>query len=144
MMELVVKASTASDLTVSGANAESSVRGCKFYDRQTVDLRVNIRMLTVEAVESLPRMHDLESPIEAHYTPLRRGHHALLHRCVGGPKQNRTNHVLCYLDTLVRAACEETTEATARERRLRLCSWGSWRAGNLDVCRTICGLASSL
>ncbi|CAM9683789.1 unnamed protein product, partial [Sphacelaria rigidula] len=53
----------------------------------------------------------------AHYNISRTAHHALLRRCLGWHKHNRTDHVLSYRETLAGIGCG-SIETTVRKRRL--------------------------
>ena len=55
------------------------------------------------------------SPRARHYGPLRLVHNRFLTRCIGWPKNNRTDHPISYLDTLMRME-SESIEATVRRR----------------------------
>ena len=57
------------------------------------------------------------SPRACHYDALRRAHHRFLTRCIGWRKRNRTDHLISYLDTLVKAG-SESIEAILRKRRI--------------------------
>ena len=57
------------------------------------------------------------SPRACHHDRLRRAHHSSLTRCIGWRKNNRANHSIFYLDTLVKTG-NESIEATLRRRRI--------------------------
>ena len=46
------------------------------------------------------------SPRTCHYHTLRRAHHSFLIRCIGRRKNNRTDHPILYLDTLIKTGSE--------------------------------------
>ena len=50
-----------------------------------------------------------------HYDTLRRAHHSFLTRCIGWRKNDRTNHPISYLDTLLKTG-SESIEAIIRRR----------------------------
>ena len=52
-----------------------------------------------------------------HYDTLRRAHHSFLTRCIGWRKNNRADHPISYLHTLIRTG-SESIEATLRRRRI--------------------------
>ena len=56
-------------------------------------------------------------PRACHYDTLRRAHHRFLTRCIGWRKQNRADHPISYLDTLIKTG-SESIEATLRRRRI--------------------------
>ena len=60
------------------------------------------------------------SPRACHYDTLRRAHHSLLTRCIGWRKNNRTDHPIFCLDTLMETG-SESIETTMRMRRI-LCA----------------------
>ena len=55
------------------------------------------------------------SPRACHYETLRRAHQSFLTRCIGWRKNNRDDHTIPFLDTLVKAE-SESTKATSRRR----------------------------
>ena len=57
------------------------------------------------------------SPRACHYDTLRRAHHSFLTRCIGWRKNDRTDHPISYLDTLIKTG-SESTEATLRRGRI--------------------------
>ena len=74
-------------------------------------------MVKAEAVEALLYGCVTWTMHNAHYNLLRTAHHALLRRCLGWHKRNRTDHVLSYRETLAQTGCE-SIETTVRKRRL--------------------------
>ena len=59
------------------------------------------------------------SPRAFHYDTLRRAQHSFLTRCIGWRKNNRADHPIFYLDTLIKTG-SESIEATLRRRRIDL------------------------
>ena len=57
------------------------------------------------------------SPRACYYDALCRAHHSFLTRCIGWRNNNRADHPISYLDTLVKTG-SENTEATLRRRRI--------------------------
>ena len=55
------------------------------------------------------------SPRACHYDTLRRAHRSFLTRCIGWRKNNRADHPISYLDTLIKTG-SESIEATLRKR----------------------------
>ena len=56
-------------------------------------------------------------PRTCYYDTLRRAHHRPLTRCIGWRKHNRADHLISYLDTLIKTG-NESIEATLRRRRI--------------------------
>ena len=76
-----------------------------------------IRMLRAEVLETMLYGCVTWSPRACHYDTLRRAHHRFLTRYIGWRKQNRVDHPLSYLDTLIETE-SESIEATLRRRRI--------------------------
>ena len=57
------------------------------------------------------------SPRACHYDTLRRAHHRFLTRRIGWRKYNRADHLIFYLDTLIKTG-REIIEATLHRRRI--------------------------
>ena len=75
--------------------------------------RLKIRMLRAEVLETMLYGCVTWSPRACHYDTLRRGHHRFLTRCIDWRKHNRADHLISYLDTLIKTG-SESTEATLR------------------------------
>ena len=58
------------------------------------------------------------SPGAWHYDTLRRAHHSFLTCCICWRKNNRTDHPIFYLDTLMKTGSESIIEAIMRRRRI--------------------------
>ena len=80
-------------------------------------LELKIRMLRAEALET--RLYDFVtlSPRACHYDTVRRAHHSFLTRCIGWRKNNRADHPILSLDTLMKTG-SESIEAILRRRRI--------------------------
>ena len=89
----------------------------ELYDRPIAPLELNIRMLRAEVLETMLNGRVTWSPRACHYDTLRRAHHRFLTRCIGWRKHNRTDHLISYLDTLIKTG-SESIEATLRRRRI--------------------------
>ena len=57
------------------------------------------------------------SPRACYYDTLRRAHHSFLTRCIGWRKNDRADHPISHLDTLIETG-SESIEATLRRRRI--------------------------
>ena len=89
----------------------------EIYDRPSVRLRLKVRLLKAEVVETLLYGCMTWSPNKLDYGRLRRGHHSLLLRCLGWRKRKRDDHTLSYADALAKTA-SESIEAIVRKRRV--------------------------
>ncbi|CAN0074114.1 unnamed protein product [Sphacelaria rigidula] len=89
------------------------------YNGPNAAVHLKVRMIKAEAVEALLYGCVTWTPLNGHYSTLRTAHHALLRRCLGWHKRNRTDHLLSYRETLARTGCE-SIETTVRKRRLHI------------------------
>ena len=89
----------------------------ELYDRPRAPLEQKIRMLRAEVLDTLQYGCVTWSPRACHYDTLRRTHHSFLTRCIGWRKNNRADHPIFYLDTLIKTG-NESIEATLRRRRI--------------------------
>ena len=100
-------------------NAFCSFRKCtlELYDRPSAPLELKIRMLRDEALETM--LYDCVTwrPRACHYDTLRRVHHSFLTRCIGWRKNNRTSHLISYVDTFIKTG-SESIETIIRRRRI--------------------------
>ena len=87
----------------------------ELYNRPSAPLELKIRMLRADILETMLYGCVTWSPRACHYDTLRRARHRLLTRCIGWRKQNRANHPISYLDTLLKTG-SESIEATLRRR----------------------------
>ena len=86
-------------------------------DRPSAPLELKIRMLRVEVLETMLYGCAAWSPRACHYDTLRRAQHRFLTRCIGWRKHDRADHLISYLDTLIKTG-SESIEATLRRRRI--------------------------
>ena len=89
----------------------------ELYDRPSAPLKLKIRMLRAEVLETMLYGCVKWSPRACHYDTLRRAHHRFLARCIGWRKHNRADHPIFYLDTLLKTG-SENIEVTLRKRRI--------------------------
>ena len=87
------------------------------YDRSSAPLKLKIRMLRAEVLETMLDGCVTWIPRACHYDTLRRAHHRLLTCCTGWRKHNRADQPIFYLDTLVKTG-SENIEAILRRRRI--------------------------
>ena len=73
-------------------------------------------MLKAEVLETTLYGCATWSPRACHYDTLRRALHRLLTRCIGWGNDNRADHPISYLDTLITMG-RGSIEATLRRRR---------------------------
>ena len=78
----------------------------EIYDRPGVRLRLKVRFLKAEVVETLFYGCMTWSPNKPDYDRLRRVHHSMLLRCLGWQKRKRDDHTLSYADALAKTASE--------------------------------------
>ena len=88
----------------------------KLYDRPSAPLELKIRMLRAEVLETALYGCFTWSPRACQYDTLRRVH-SFLTRCIGWRKNDRADHPISYLDTLMKTG-SESIEATLRRRRI--------------------------
>ena len=74
-------------------------------------------MLRAEVLETMLYGCVTWSPRPCHYDTLRRAHRRFLTCCIDWPNQNRVDHLIFYLDTLIKMG-SESIEATLRRRRI--------------------------
>ena len=89
----------------------------ELYDRPSAPLKLKIRMLRAEVLETMMYGCVTWSPRACHYDTLRRVHHRFLTRCIGWQNHNRADHPISYLGTLIKTE-SESIEATLRRRRI--------------------------
>ena len=73
----------------------------ELYDRPSAPLELKIRMLRAEVLEIMLNGCVTWSPRASHYDTLRRAHHSSLTRCIGWQKNDRADHPISYLDSLI-------------------------------------------
>ena len=74
----------------------------KLYHRPSAPLELKLRMLRAEVLETMLYGCVTRSPRACHYDTLRRAHHSFLSRCIGWRKNDRADHPISYLDTLIK------------------------------------------
>ena len=89
----------------------------EIYDRPGVLLRLKVRLLKAEVVETLLYGCTTWSPKKPDYDRLRRVHPSMRLRCLGWRKRKRDDHTLSYADALAQTD-SESVEAIVRKRRI--------------------------
>ena len=89
----------------------------EIYDRPSVRLRLKVRMLKAEFLETLLYGCVTWSTSKADYGRLRKAHHQMLVRCRGWRKRKRQDHILSYANALLRTE-SESVGTTVRRRRI--------------------------
>ena len=89
----------------------------ELYDQPRAPLKLKIRMLTAEVLETMLYDCVTWSPRACHYVTLHRAHRRFLTHCICWRKHNRADHPISYLDTLLKTG-SESIEATLRRRRI--------------------------
>ena len=89
----------------------------ELYGRPSALLELKIRMLRAKVLETMLYGCVTWSPCACHYDTLRRAHHRFLTPCIGWRKNNRADHPISYLDTLIKTG-SESIEVTLRRRRI--------------------------
>ena len=74
-------------------------------------------MLRAEVLETMLYGCVTGMPRACHNDTLRRAYHRFLTRCIGWRKNDRADHPISYLDTLIKTG-SESIEATLRRRRI--------------------------
>ena len=74
-------------------------------------------MLRAEILETMLYGYVTWSPRACHYDTLSRAHHRFLVRFIGWRKDNRADHLICYLGTLIKTR-SESIQVTLRRRRI--------------------------
>ena len=89
----------------------------ELYDRPSAPLELKIRMLRAEVLDTMLYGCVTWNARACHYDTLRRAHHSFLTRCIGWRKNDRADHPIFYLDTLIKMG-SESIEAILRRRRI--------------------------
>ena len=89
----------------------------EIYDCPGVRLRLKVRLLKAEVVETLLDGCMTWSPKKPDYDRLRQVYHSMLLRCLGWRKRKRDDHTLSYADALAKTA-SESIEAIVPKRRI--------------------------
>ena len=98
------------------ANLRLRRYGLSLYDQSTAPLRLKIRMLNAEIMETMLYGCVTWSPTVARLAILRTAHHRLALRCIGWKRTSpRLSHAIIRIRA--RTGCEKV-ETTARKRRI--------------------------
>ena len=89
----------------------------EIYDRPGVRLRLKVRLLKAEGVETLLYGCMTWSSKKPDYDRLRRVHRSMLLRCLGWRKRKRDNHTISYSNALAQTD-SESVEAIVCKRRI--------------------------
>ena len=89
----------------------------EIYDRPGVRLRLKVRSLKAEVIETLLYGCMTWSPHKPDYDKPRQVNHSMLLRCPGWRKRKRDDHSLWYADAIAKTA-SESIEAIVRKRRI--------------------------
>ena len=89
----------------------------EIYDCLGVCSWLKVRLLKAEVIEPLLHGCMTWSPNKPDYDRLRRLHHSMLLRCLGGRKRKRDDHALSHADALAERA-SESIETIVRKRRI--------------------------
>ena len=89
----------------------------EIYDRPGAHLRLMVRLLNAEVIETLLYVCMTWSRNKPVYERLRRVHYSMILRCLGWRKRTRDDHTLSYADPLAKTAYE-SIEATVRKRSI--------------------------
>ena len=89
----------------------------EIFDHSGVRLRLKVRLMKAEVVETLLFGCMTCNPNKPDYDRLKRVHHSILLRCLGWRKRKRDDHTLSYADVLAKTA-SQSREAIARKQRI--------------------------
>ena len=89
----------------------------ELYDRASALLELKTRMLRAEVLKTMLSGCVTWSPRACHYDTRSRVHHSFLTRCIGWRKNDGADHLISYLDTLIKTR-SESIEATLCSRRI--------------------------
>ena len=87
----------------------------ELYDRPSALLELKLRMLRAEILETTLYGCVTWSRRASHNDTLRQAHYRFLTRCIDWRNNNRTDHPISYLDTLIETV-RESIKATSRRR----------------------------
>ena len=91
----------------------------EIYDRPSVRLRLKVRMLKAEVLETLLYGCVTWSPSKADYGRLRKAHYQMLLRFLGWRKRKREDHILSYATKRFSGQTDsESVETTVHRRRI--------------------------
>ena len=85
----------------------------EIYDHPGVRLRLKVRLLKAEVIETLLYGCITWSPSKPDYDRLRRVHQPMLLRCLGWRKRKRADHTLSYANALAKTTSESITGDSA-------------------------------
>ena len=107
----------------------------EIYDRPGVRLRLRVRLLKAEVIETLPYGCMMWNPNRPEYDRLRQGHHCMLLRCLGWRKRKRDDHILSYAHVLAsfREYRSDSAQTEAIVWRIRSAYGGGASATEGDV-----------
>ena len=110
--------------------------GLPLYDQPTAPLRLKVRMLKAEVMETMLYGCVTWSPTIAHLAILRKTHHRLFLRCIGWKrKHDDVYHVLSYADALAKTGCENV-DTTVRKQRILFAGFVA-RMGNVTLSKRV-------
>ena len=89
----------------------------EIYDRPGVRLRLKVRLLKAEVIETLLYGCMTWSPNKPDLDRLRQAHHSHFLRCLGWRKRKRDNHTLSYAGALAKTA-SKSIRPKVRKRRI--------------------------
>ena len=89
----------------------------EIYDHPDVRLRLKVRTLKAEVIETLLYWCVTWSPNKPYYDRLRQVHHSMLLRCLGWRERKHDDHTLSSADVLAKTA-SESIETTQWKRRI--------------------------
>ena len=101
-----------------------AVQKMEIYDRPGVRLRLKVRSLKNEVVETLLYGCMTWSPKKPDYDRLRRVHRSMLLRCLGWRRRKRDDHTLSYAVALAQTD-PESVRAIVRKRRFFFAGFGA-------------------
>ena len=89
----------------------------ELHERPIAPLKLKIRMLRVEVLETVLYGCVTWSPRVRNYDTLRRAHHSFVTRCIGWLKNDRPDDPILFLDTIIKTG-SESIKATLHRRRM--------------------------
>ena len=93
----------------------------EMHDRPSAPLELKIQMLKAEVIETMMYgcVTQSQPTHTCYYDTLRRDYHSLLTRCIGWKKNNHTDNLIYYFDTLIKTG-SDSIETTVHRRRILL------------------------
>ena len=89
----------------------------EIYDHPGMRLRLKVRLLKAEVVETLLYGCMTRSPKKPDYDRLRQVHRSMLLRCLGWRNRKRDDHTLSYADAIAKTD-SESVEAIVCKRKI--------------------------